>query len=187
MRSEASSASSSVAGRKVTPTADDCREFSKADDPGDHAFVVDLEDPDRGLLVAAQMPGELKPAPFEPPGVLREAAPRGHRVPLMHTTRIEKQCAVDLPRVRAVRVPEDDDVRVWKPSPQAAGQAGVGPKIAQAQRPQQREGFLDPPRTVAVDQHEALARDGQLARERKLAKRAVMVAAHSLDRRDARQ
>src|SRR5947209_15899927 len=129
------------------------------------------------------MPGELQPAPFEPPGMLREAVPSGHGVPLMHTARIEKQCAVDLPCVRPVRVAEDDDVRVWKPSPQAAGQAGVGPKIAQAERPQQREGFLDPPRTVAVDQNEALARDGQLTRERQVAKGAVVVAAYSLDRR----
>src|SRR5438105_15007954 len=115
--------------------------------------------------------------------MLREAAPGRHRVPLMDTTRIEEQDAVDLPRVRSVRVPEDDDVRVRKPAPQAARQPRVRPKVAQAERPQQRQGFLDPPRAVAVDQHETLARDGELPRERKVGKRAVVFAAYSLDRR----
>src|SRR6266550_86011 len=159
----------------------DSREDLDPDDPGPDPILVYLQDADRRCFVAAQVTGDLQPAPFEPSRLLLETQFCGGRVPLVHAARIEQERSVDLSHMGAVGVAVDDDVGLRKPPPEAARQSGVRTEVAQAQRPQQRLRLFDPPGPVAVDDDDPPARHRHLTSRGQRVQSAIVVAAHCLD------
>src|SRR5436190_17533618 len=94
---------------------------------------------------------DLQPAPLEPTRALSQSSPGGHRIPLVDGARIEDQRAADPVLARAVGVAVNDQVGVRKAAPKAARDSLVRGEVAEAQSPQQRVGFFEPARPLAMD------------------------------------
>src|SRR5438128_96329 len=99
------------------------------DDFGHDPILVDLEDAERRGLSLPHVTCHLKPAPFEPTGVLLEPPLHRRRIPLVDSSRVEKQNPFEPAHVSPVCMAEDDHVSIRKPSPQSARQPGVRTKV----------------------------------------------------------